>query len=319
MNRFRRHFSFINSKSRFFHTDASQPNLELRGSVMIKNRRLTEGAMSRRQFLKRAGMIGLGATSALFFGNCMHFHSGARQLKRRIYWWIGMGLRMFNMKTLPLVNGLAYGGEYDPELEAKKGFRLVKDYGDMDHDDSTNDVEVTISELRWYYERGARLLSTDLEWGHFDNAETRQFLDAIRSMPGLTVLQWNGWWNWKQPERDLLEQCDQLVLAEMIYPLVEDENMNYDAIYKMIEHGMSHYTFKTEQRHAIGLSTVFHGPKLEIKDPDPLPWEKIKRQIDAAIAYGNAIGHPRQAIAFYYPVPPEYADKINRYTLGIAD
>ena len=45
----------------------------------------------------------------------------------------------------------------------------------------------------------------------------------------------------------------------------------------------------------------------------------MKVQIDAAIAYGNAIGHPRQAIAFYYPVPPEYTYKINRYVHDIAD
>ncbi len=233
--------------------------------------------------------------------------------RRRIYWWLGNGLGQMSMSRADRVTGFSihYEGPWRPDYEAQNGYRLVGDYGDMDHDDSTNDVVATIEALQDNYTQGARKLSTDLEWGHFDHSETRQLIDAVEGMPGLEVLQWQGSGNWDLIERDMLEQCDRIILAEMIYPLGRDRDRTYQEVYDKIYFDMSHYTYKPEDRHATGLSTIYYGP-----DNDQnvvLSWDEMQMQIDAAIAYGNSIGHPNQAIAFYYPVSAEYADQIVTY------
>ena len=232
--------------------------------------------------------------------------------KPPIYWWSGNATSMLQMSGAELVDGftIAYAGNHNPTKEALKGYRAVGDYGDMDSNPLTNNVTTTVSELQNNYAQGARRLSTDLEWGQFTLAETRQLVNAVNDMSGLRVLQWNAHGNWSRSSRDLLEQCPGIILAEMIYPLVSDPNQTYEQVYNKISDAMSYYTYKNEQTHAIGLSVCWFDSNGQSQ---PLSWDQMKVQIDAAKAYGRSIGHPDQAIAFYEVCSEDYLNQIVDY------
>ena len=232
--------------------------------------------------------------------------------KPPIYWWVGNRTDMPYMSGAEHVDGftVAYLGAHNPAMESHRGYRAAGDYGDMDSNPSTNNVVTTITALQEQYAQGARRLSTDLEWGYFSPSETRQFVDAVNAMPGLKVLQWNGYWNWGQSSRDLLEQCPGIILAEMIYPLVDGPNQSYETVYARISNAMSYYTYQNEQTHAIGMSICYFD---DSGQTHLLPWDKMKMQIDAAKAYGRSIGHPNQAIAFYEVCSDGYFNQIVEY------
>ncbi len=274
--------------------------------------------ISRREFLRKAILYPILTGFPIFLSNnCSKFSikNTSHKKGRKIYWWIGGGVHLLDTLYQENADGvsIAFGG-YNADIEKRGGYPLVQDYGDMDKDDKTNDVINTINNLKARYKEGWRQLSTDLEWGYFDIDETKQFINAVKKMKGLKVIQWNGHWTWKQPQRDLLEQTENIILAEMVYPLVQNINYTYDECYAWIKKELSHYKYMPEDTHAIGLATVWHGENMEIRDPkEPITWEKMEMQINAAIDYGNSLGHPRQALAFYYPTPAEYAKKIMKY------
>lgn len=221
--------------------------------------------------------------------------------RSKLYWWIGNQLGMLNMSQATLVDGfcLAYSGAWNAGYEAQKGFRLVGDY--------TN-VSTTVAAMQDHYNQGARKLSIDMEGRGFSVADAQSLTSAIRAMPGLSVIQWIASREWNHDARVELEKCVQIVLVEMDYPMDYSQTLSLAECQNGIAYNMLPYLFKPIERHALGLCTVVSYPSITL-----ITWDNLKRQIDAAKAYANSLGHTNQAIAFYYPVDAAYADQIAQY------
>lgn len=220
---------------------------------------------------------------------------------RKLYWWSGNVLTMLDMPNSDLVDGfcISYPGNWSSTYEAKKGYRLVG---------SVTDVTATVTSLQAQYSQGARKLSIDMETRSFSDNDAQTLVNAIKEMPGLNVIQWIASREWSISALSVLEKCDQIVLAEMDYPMDYSQNVSQSDCYDTLAYNFSPYLFRPAARHALGMSTVVSNPSIQL-----IAFSNMKRQIDAAKYYGNNIAHPRQAFAFYYPVENSYAAQIAIY------
>jgi len=220
---------------------------------------------------------------------------------RPIYWWVGNAVSRMDIETADLVTGFAihYDGDFVPEYETRNGYRLVGSF---------EDVYYTIEAMQEQYAQGARRLSTDLEnwYGGSTYEEAVDFTAAIDAMPGLEVIQWQSWMTWPEEALPVLESCEGLVLAEMIYPTANGDE-TYEACLDRILSYLSHYE---QHLPAIGLSIYANHDCDQAVD-----WELMKAQIDAARDAGETLGSPAHPIAIFWgDLSPDFSeDDVNEY------
>lgn len=234
---------------------------------------------------------------------------------RPVHWWIGQAHNRADGNTAYLVNSwsVGYGGNYRPNLEAKRFHRLVGNHNEMD---------AAISGLEQNYAQGAKLLATNLEpWNwdvypRFTPAQAQQFVDTIDGLEDLIVVQWNNFMTWETAARAIIEDHPRLKLVEMVYPtaapaepLTTFEEIRDYILWQMVDR------YHPDKQPAIGLS-LYTSHAMDT----PVSWELMKLQIDAAKYVGlEVFGCPNHPIGIFIAdvLPTEFTvDDVNEYILG---
>jgi hypothetical protein len=206
-----------------------------------------------------------------------------------------------------------YGGDYRPDLEARRFHRQVG---------NVNEMDTAISGLQTNYAQGARLLATNLEpwdwdvYPRFTAAQAQEFVDTIDSLEGLTVVQWNHHLTWESDALPIIEDHPRLQLVEMVYPtanLLQSEP-TFEELRDYIVSSMVG-PYHPDKQPAIGL-TVYTSHATDT----PVSWELMKRQIDAAKYVGREVfGNPNHPIGIFIAdvEPTDFTvDDVNEYILG---
>ncbi len=263
-----------------------------------------------RKYVQTAGAVFLAGLN-VFSAAALDVHAA-----RPVHWWVGRAYSRADCATAELVNSwtVAYDGDFRPELEHKRFHRQLG---------NTNEIASALAGLAENYDRGAGLLATNLEpwdwetYPRFTAAQAREYIDAIDSRDGLTVVQWNNFMTWEADAILIIEDHPRLKLIEMVYPTAAPAEplTTFEEICDYIVRHMEPY--RPGKKPAIGLS-VYTSHAMDT----PVSWELMKLQIDAAKHVGlNEFGSANHPIGiFIADVPPaEFTvDDVNAYIAGPA-
>lgn len=230
---------------------------------------------------------------------------------RPVHWWLGRAHSRADCAAPEMVSSwtVAYGGDFNQELESKRFYRQVG---------NTSEMTSAITGLAENYAQGARLLATNLEpwdWDthpKFTAGRAREYVDAIDSLEGLTVVQWNNFMTWEADAIPVIEDHPRLKLVEMVYPTAgpEEPLTTFEEICDYIVWHMRSYS--PGKKPAIGLS-VYTSHVMDT----PVSRELMKLQIDAARHVGlEEFGCANHPIGVFIAdvLPSEFTvDDVNRY------
>ncbi len=250
-------------------------------------------------------LMGLNVVSAAALGD---------PAVRPVHWWIGRAHSRAGSAAASLVNSwtVFYDGDFRPELEQKRFHRQVG---------NTNEMDSAVTGLAENYDRGARLLATNLEpwdwetYPRFTAAQAREYVGAIDSRDDLTVVQWNNFMTWEADAIPVIEDHPRLKLIEMVYPTAgpTEPLTAFGEICDYIVWHMKSYS--PGRKPAIGLS-VYDSHAMDA----PVSWELMKLQIDAAKHVGlNEFGSAKHPIGIFIAdvLPTEFTvEDVNAYITG---
>jgi hypothetical protein len=230
---------------------------------------------------------------------------GAAPIALRPIWlwiWYPWQLDTLASKRFVAAASIYYDGPFDAAIEAGKGWRWMWD--------STSTLDFAVNSLKPQYDQGARHLFTDIEqWPPLpknNRADAERLCQTIQSMPGLEVMQSNASSSWEADALPILEHCQGLLLGEMIYPTAYN-NTTFEELRGDIIASNNHYV---DNKPAIGLTVYTDQDNM-----NPVSWELMKTQIDAARAAGQSWGSPLHPIAIFWPPPATDRGQPTEFTM----